>query len=112
MLEQKGQALLESLVALSIFFVFVFGILYIALFYQSNLWLHHISYENAVCLYYSERQNQCLKKSKKIITRALPYLSQIKITSHSGFNYQESVIQAHFPPYTKITARQSFYAKY
>ena len=112
MLEQKGQALLESLVALSVFFVFVFGILYMALFYQSSLWLHHISYENAVCLYYSERQDRCLKESKKFITHAFPYLSQIKITFHSRFNYQESVIQAHFPPYSKIIARQSFYAKY
>ena len=110
--KQKGQALLESLVGFSVFFVFVFGILYMALLYQSKLWLHHISYENAVCLYYSEKQNQCLKKSKKFITHAFPYLSQIKITFQSSFNYRESIVQAHFPPYAKITAKESFYAKY
>ena len=109
---QKGQALLESLIGFGVFFVFVFGILYMTLLYQSKLWLHHISYENALCLYYSERQDQCLKKSRKFMTHAFPYLDQIKITFQSRFNYQESIIQAYFPPYAKITAKESFYAKY
>ena len=110
---QRGQALLESLVSFSVFFIFVFGILYFSLLYHTKLWLHHISYENAVCLYYENKQShKCLIQARKFIIRAFPYLKQVRISFQSGLSYKESIIQAYFPLHTQIIARQSFYAKY
>ena len=110
---QKGQALLESLVSFGVFFIFVFGIFYFSLLYHTQLWLHHISYENAVCLYYKNlRDYECSSRARKFIVRAFPYLKRVKISSQSGLNYRESIIQAYFPFHTQMIARQSFYAKY
>ena len=110
---QGGQALLESLISFGVFFLFVFGIFYFSLLYHTQLWLHHISYENAVCLYYETKQAyKCLAQAKKFIVRALPYLKQVKVSFRSGLNYKESIIQASFPLYIQMIARQSFYAKY
>ncbi len=110
---QKGQALLESLISFSVFFIFVFGIFYFSLLYHTKLWLHHTSYESAVCSYYESKQSyKCLMQAKKFIAHAFPYLKNIKINFQSGLNYKESIIQVDFPFYTQIIARQSFYAKY
>lgn len=109
---QRGQVLFESFVSISVFFVFIFGILYLTLCYQTKLWLHHISYETAVCLQYSRSQDQCVRNAKHLIARAFPYLSQVNITIRSYLSHQESLIQALFPGHILINARESFYAKY
>ena len=110
---QKGQILLESLLSFSVFFIFAGGILYFSLLYHTQLWLHHISYENAVCLYYENKPSyKCLMKTKKLIHQAFPYLKDIKVSSQSGFNHKESIIEVDFPFHTQVIARQSFYAKY
>ena len=111
-LKAKGQVLFESLFALSVFFLLVFGLFYLTLCYQTKLWLHHLSYENAVCLYYAQYQSQCLRASKKQIAKAFPYLKGVQITFQSHLGHQESLIQAYFPPHIQITAKESFYAKY
>ena len=110
---QRGQALLESLISFGVFFIFAIGILYFSLLYHTQLWLQHISYENAVCLYYENKQShKCLVKTKKLIHQGFPYLKDIKVYSKSGLNYKESIIEGYFPFHTQIIARQSFYAKY
>ena len=111
--KQRGQALLESLISFSAFFIFVFGIFYFSLLYHTQLWLHHVSYENAVCLYYKDTQShKCLTRTRQFILNAFPYLKQVKISFKSGLNYKESIIQTYFPLQTQIIVRQSFYAKY
>ena len=108
----KGQVLLESLITLSVFLIFVLGILYLTLIYQAKLYLHHIAYENSVCLHYTISSDQCVRQSKKWISQALPYLNQVRVTFQSYSQHQESFIKAYFPPHTAITAKESFYAKY
>ena len=110
---QGGQVLLESLISFGVFFLFVFGIFYFSLLYHTQLWLHHISYENAVCLYYKNvEDHRCLNQAKTFIVRAFPYLKQVRISFQSGLNYQESIVQAYFPLHIQMIARQSFYAKH
>lgn len=110
--QDRGQVLFESLITLSVFFLFVFGILYLTLCYQTKLWLHHVSYENAVCLYYAQQQSQCLREAKQFIAQAFPYLRNVQITFQSHLGHQESLIHADFPPHLQISAKESFYAKY
>ena len=110
--QNKGQVLFESVVILSVFFLFVFGILYLTLCYQTKLWLHHVSYENAVCLYYAQQQSQCVREAKQFVARAFPYLRNVHITFQSHLGHQESLIRANFPPRIQISAKESFYAKY
>ena len=110
---QRGQILFESLLSFSVFFIFAAGILYFSLLYHTQLWLHHISYENAVCLYYENKQSyKCLMKTKNLIHQTFPYLKDIKVSFQSGLNYKESIIEGYFPFHTQVIARQSFYARY
>ena len=90
----KGQAIIEILIAFPLVFVLIFYGVYIMLALQTKLWLKHFAYEYAICVHYEKPG--CKQDNIYIIDKLFPYLDNIRSHVIKGSDKTTAEITADF----------------